>query len=79
MIFTEQNTRQIRYVAYSVLLYSGVRVVTYPSMYVIGMTRHVFSFEMQQVDAFVLGLILLAVAHVMAIGNTIQQEREDYL
>lgn len=34
---------------------------------------------MQQIDALVLGVILLAVTYVMKIGNRIQEEQKDYI
>ncbi|WP_342629876.1 DUF2975 domain-containing protein [Nguyenibacter vanlangensis] len=78
-IFTNSHTLQMQRIAYAVLLYSVIRFITHPAMYAIGLAPDIIKYDIQQLDASVLGLILLAVAHVMAIGSRIQQEQEDYI
>lgn len=78
-IFSNRHTLQIQRISYVVLMYSVIRFITHPAMYAIGLAPDIIKYDIQQLDASVLGLILLAVAHVMAIGNRIQQEQEDYI
>ena len=78
-VFTFATTREIRNISCSVLAYSCVSLVTHPFMYLLSLFPEVFSWDMQQVDAFVLGIILLAVTYVMKIGNRIQEEHKDYI
>ncbi|MDN7354900.1 DUF2975 domain-containing protein [Acetobacter senegalensis] len=78
-VFTFATTREIRNIACSVLAYSCVSLVTHPLMYLLGLFPEIFSWDMQQIDALVLGVILLAVTYVMKIGNRIQEEQKDYI
>jgi len=78
-VFTFATTREIRNISCSVLAYSCVSLVTHPLMYFLGLFPEVFSWDVQQIDALVLGVILLAVTYVMKIGNRIQEEQKDYI
>lgn len=78
-VFTFATTREIRNISCSVLAYSCVSLITHPLMYFLGLFPEVFSWEIQQIDALVLGVILLAVTYVMKIGNRIQEEQKDYI
>ncbi|GBQ64305.1 hypothetical protein AA103196_0830 [Ameyamaea chiangmaiensis NBRC 103196] len=78
-VFTFATTREIRNISCSVLAYSCISLVTHPLMYLLGLFPEIFSWDMQQIDALVLGIILLAVTYVMKIGNRIQEEQKDYI
>lgn len=78
-VFTFATTSEIRNISYSVLAYSCISLITHPIMYLLGLFPELISYDMQQIDAFFLGIILLAVTYVMQIGNRIQEEQKDYI
>jgi hypothetical protein len=78
-IFTLGNTAHIRRVAWALLAYAAVPLVTHASLFAAGLSPVAVKLEVRQVDAAVIGVILFAVAHVMSFAGEIDRDRAGFV
>lgn len=78
-VFGAANTRQVRLIAYALLAYALVPIVTHATLYLARISTHAFAWEIRQLDALVIGLVLLTVARVMLFGHEIERDREGFV
>lgn len=78
-VFCAANARQVRLIAFALLAYALVPVVTHATLYLMRISAHVFVWEIRQLDALVAGLVLLTVARVMLFGHEIERDREGFV
>jgi hypothetical protein len=78
-IFTHGNTAHIRRIAWALLAYAAVPLITHATLFAAGLSPVVVKLEVRQVDAAVIGVILFAVAHVMSFGGAIDRDREGFV
>jgi small-conductance mechanosensitive channel len=78
-IFTHGNTAHIRRIAWALLAYAVVPLITHATLFAAGLSPVALKLEVRQVDAAVIGVILFAVAHVMSFGGAIDRDREGFV
>jgi hypothetical protein len=78
-IFTHGNTAHIRRIAWALLAYAAVPLVTHATLFAAGLSPVAVKLEIRQVDAAVIGVILFAVAHVMSFGGAIDRDRAGFI
>jgi hypothetical protein len=78
-IFTLGNTAHIRRIAWALLAYAVVPLITHATLFAAGLSPVAVKLEVRQVDAAVIGVILFAVAHVMSFGGAIDRDREGFV
>jgi hypothetical protein len=75
-VFTFRNEFYLRSIAWSLLGYATVPLVTHATLYLIGMSDVALKLEGRQFDAMAAALILLAVSRVVSFGCAIEEDRE---
>jgi hypothetical protein len=78
-IFTYGNTAHIRRIAWALLAYAVVPLITHAALFAAGLSPVAVKLEVRQVDAAAIGVILFAVAHVMSFGGAIDRDREGFV
>ncbi|GAA4773948.1 hypothetical protein GCM10023219_21640 [Stakelama sediminis] len=78
-VFTDRNTRLVRWIAGSLLAYAAVPLLTHAALYWAGMSPVAFRIEIRQLDALAAGLILLAIARVVSFGCAIDEDRRGFV
>lgn len=78
-IFTDRNTRYVRTIAWALIGYAGVPLVTHAMLFVADMSPVLVKWEVRQLDALSAGLILLAVAHVVSFGRALDEDSRGFV
>ncbi|MET3436052.1 hypothetical protein [Sphingomonas sp. 1185] len=78
-IFSIENTDQIRRMGIVLIGYALVPVITRGGLYLAGLSPITFQLPGGQINAFILGLIIITIARVMSFGHAIEQDRETYI
>lgn len=78
LIFTANNERLMRRIAWALIAYAMVPLVTHAALYCAGMSPVAVKLELRQLDAAVLGTLLLAFVNVIAFGSEIERDRAGF-
>lgn len=78
LIFTADNEVLMRRIAWALVAYAVVPLVTHATLYVVGMSPVAVKLELRQLDAAILGIILFAFVNVVAFGSEIERDRAGF-
>jgi hypothetical protein len=78
LIFTASNERLMRRIAWALIGYAIVPLVTHAALYFAGMSPVVVKLELRQLDAAVLGFLVFAFVNVVAFGSEIERDRAGF-
>lgn len=78
-VFTASNTYRIRVMAWALIAYAAVPLITHASLYAAGLSEIAIKLEVRQLDALVAGLIVLALARVVSFGCAIDEDRKGFV
>lgn len=78
LIFTTDNQVLMRRIAWALVAYAIVPLVTHAALYFAGMSPVVVKLELRQLDAVVLGTLLFAFVNVVAFGSEIERDRAGF-
>lgn len=78
LIFTADNEVLMRRVAWALLAYAIVPLITHAILYLAGMSPVAVKLELRQLDAAVLGILLFAFVNVVAFGSEIERDRAGF-
>lgn len=79
LVFTAKNERHVRSIAWALLAYAAVPLLTHASLYLAGMSTIAFKLEVRQIDAVISGIILFALSYVVSFGCDIDRDREGFV
>jgi hypothetical protein len=79
LVFTARNERHVRSIAWALLAYAAVPLLTHASLYLAGMSTVALKLEARQVDAVIAGIILFALSYVVSFGCNIDRDREGFI
>lgn len=79
LVFTARNERHVRSIAWALLAYAAVPLLTHASLYLAGMSTVALKLEARQVDAVIAGIILFALSYVVSFGCEIDRDREGFI
>jgi hypothetical protein len=79
LVFTTRNERHVRNIAWALLAYAAVPLLTHATLYLAGMSAVAIKLEIRQLDAAVVGVILFALTYVMSFGGAIDRDREGFV
>ena len=77
-IFTAANAMLMRRIAWALIAYAIVPLVTHAILYAAGMSPVAVKLEWRELDAAVLGMLLFAFANVIAFGTEIERDRAGF-
>lgn len=78
-VFTASNTYRIRIIAWALIGYATVPLITHASLYAAGLSEIAIKLEIRQLDALATGLIVLALARVVSFGCAIDEDRQGFV
>ncbi len=78
-VFTQRNATVMRRMAHSILATGYSPLLLGPLAHAIGVLRPITGITDAMIAFMLLGLILLAISHVMEIGKRLQQDQEAFL
>jgi hypothetical protein len=78
LIFTAKNEMLMRQIAWALIAYAIVPLVTHAALYFAGMSPVAVKLELRQLDAAVLGILLFAFVNVVAFGSEIERDRAGF-
>jgi hypothetical protein len=78
LIFTANNEVLMRRVAWALIGYAIVPLITHAVLYLAGMSPVAVKLELRQLDAAVLGTLLFAFVNVVAFGSEIERDRAGF-
>ena len=78
LIFTANNEVLMRRVAWALIGYAIVPLITHAALYLAGMSPVAVKLELRQLDAAVLGTLLFAFVNVVAFGSEIERDRDGF-
>jgi hypothetical protein len=78
-LFGVRSTAQIRRIAIALLAYAAVPVVTHLALFWALISPRAFRWEIRQLDALVVGLVLFTVARVMQAAHAIERDRDGFV
>ena len=79
LVFTARNERHVRSIAWALLAYAVVPLLTHAVLYLAGMSPVAFKPEVRQVDAAIAGSILFALSYVVSFGCDIDRDRTGFV
>ena len=79
IVFSSANARHITRVGIGLIAYPFVNYACDALFWMSGGADRASWFHLDQIQAFVLGLIVVAIAQVMAFGHEIEQERDSFV
>lgn len=79
LVFTERNESHVRGMAWALLAYGVVPLLTHATLHLAGMSAVAFKLEIRQVDAVVAGFVLFALSYVVSFGCDINRDREGFI
>ncbi|MCT8002811.1 DUF2975 domain-containing protein [Sphingomonas sanguinis] len=77
-IFTVENEKLMRRIAWALIAYAIVPLITHAVLYYAGMSPVAVKLELRQLDAAVLGTLLFAFVNVVAFGSEIERDRAGF-
>lgn len=77
-VFTTDHEALMRRIAWALLAYSIVPLITHATLYFAGMSPVAVKLELRQLDAAVLGVLLFALVNVVAFGSEIERDRAGF-
>jgi hypothetical protein len=78
-VFTARNEHYVRVMAWALIAYAVVPLVTHATLFLMHMSAVAIRLEVRQLDALVAGLILLALSRVMSFGCAIDEDRKGFV
>ncbi|MHC1479821.1 hypothetical protein ACYJW8_06185 [Frateuria aurantia] len=78
MIFTAGNEVLMRRIAWALIAYALVPLITHAALYIAGMSPVAVKLELRQLDALVLDTLLFAFVNVIAFGAEIERDRAGF-
>lgn len=78
VVFTPANEVLIRRIAWALIAYALVPLITHAALYVAGMSPVAIKLELRQLDAAVLGTLLFGFVNVVAFGAEIERDRAGF-
>lgn len=78
LIFTTANEALMRRIAWALIAYAIVPLLTHATLYLAGMSPVACKLELRQFDAAVLGILLFAFVNVVAFGTEIERDRAGF-
>lgn len=78
MIFTAANEVLMRRIAWALIAYAVIPLITHAILYFIDMSPVAVKLELRQLDAAVLGTLLFALVNVIAFGSEIERDRAGF-
>ncbi|XQA75931.1 hypothetical protein ACM9XA_10620 [Xanthomonas sacchari] len=78
LIFTADNEVLVRRIAWALIAYAIVPLITHATLYVADMSPVAIKLELRQLDAAVLGILLFAFVNVIAVGAEIERDRAGF-
>ena len=78
LIFTAGNEVLMRRIAWALIAYAVVPLITHAALYLAGMSPVAVKLELRQLDAAVLGALLFAFVNVFAFGSEIERDRAGF-
>lgn len=78
-VFTARNTHHIRIIAWALVAYAAVPLITHASLFAANLSEVAVKLEIRQLDALVAGLIVLALARVVSFGCAIDEDRQGFV
>ncbi|KAB7773607.1 hypothetical protein CEK65_19590 [Xanthomonas sp. LMG 12459] len=78
LIFTADNEVLVRRIAWALIAYAIVPLITHATLYVADMSPVAIKLELRQLDAAVLGILLFAFVNVVAVGAEIERDRAGF-
>jgi Protein of unknown function (DUF2975) len=78
-IFKAQNTLVMRRLGHAMMAWGYMPILCMPVFHWIGVARPTFAVTKEMLMSVFLGLVLLAISHVMEIGWRIQKEQEEII
>jgi hypothetical protein len=78
LIFTVNNEVLMRRIAWALIAYAIVPLITHAALCVAGMSPVAVKLELRQLDAAVLGILLFAFVNVVAFGSEIERDRAGF-
>jgi hypothetical protein len=79
LVFTARNQRHVRSMAWALLAYAAVPLLTHATLYLAGMSAVALKLEVRQLDAVIAGIILFALSYVVSFGCDIDRDREGFI
>lgn len=79
IVFSSANARHIARIGVGLIAYPFVQYVCDAVFWLSGGADRASWFRFEHVQAFILGLIVVAIAQVMAFGHDIEQERDSFV
>jgi hypothetical protein len=79
LVFTAKNEHHVRSIAWALLAYAVVPLLTHATLYVAGMSTVAFKLEVRQIDAVIAAVILFALSYVVSFGCDIDRDREGFI
>ena len=74
LVFTRRNAKLLERVGWFLLFYAVTPFLTHSSLFLMHITQQPFSLQERQLDSAVIGAIVFAIAHVMALGCNVTDE-----
>ncbi|WP_156445741.1 DUF2975 domain-containing protein [Sphingomonas sp. CCH9-F2] len=78
LIFSADHERWMRRIAWALIAYALVPLVTHAALYAAGMSPVAVKLEWRQLDAAILGILLFAFVDVIAFGAEIERDRAGF-
>lgn len=78
LIFTVDNEVLVRRIAWALIAYALVPLMTHAVLYAADMSPVAVKLELRQLDAAVLGVLLFAFVNVVAVGVEIERDRAGF-
>lgn len=78
LIFTAANEALVRRIAWALIAYAVVPLMTHAALYAADMSPVAIKLELRQLDAAVLGILLFAFVNVVAVGAEIERDRAGF-
>jgi hypothetical protein len=79
LVFTARNERHVRSIAWALLAYGAVPLLTHATLYLAGMSAIAVKLEIRQLDAVIAGIIVFALSYVVSFGCDIDRDREGFV
>ncbi|WP_442680484.1 hypothetical protein ACSBM8_04630 [Sphingomonas sp. ASY06-1R] len=78
LVFTTENEVLMRRIAWALIAYAIVPLITHATLYLAGMSPVPLKLELRQLDAAVLGTLLFAFVNILAFGSEIERDRAGF-
>lgn len=79
VVFDARNALLLRRIAWALIAYALVPFLTHAALYAANMSPVAIKPELRQLDALVLGILMLSLVHILAFGSAIEQDRDGFV